>query len=548
MHVQRNLLALLAVIGLLYIAPLGGHDWWYPDEPDVVLPAIEMAARGDWVVPSHNQKAWLDYPPLYYWGARIAGELGGGITYFTSRLPILAFFFVLIASTVLIGRRLLGDRAALWSGVVMASFPVMLLQSTLVQVDMGFAAAQAAGMALYLAGESRTGRIGWLYRILGFGCFGLAILAKGPLGLLLPGLILTLWHAWNREWLKILALAPLSLAAIAVAGPWYALLCQRLGADFVGNQLYLQNFDRFSQSNRGHGGKGPWYYLTSILPDMGQWLLLLLPALWLGFTTRRQDRSWRLLAVWAIAPFLFFNLASTKRNVYLLPIYPAVALICADLLARTNPAWMERWQAWATRVLGGLLGAVGVVMIAVALFAWSALPQIPRTTPEVIAALRPAALVVGIILALGGGWMLRDSLRLPRRAWVVLAATLVTGWSAVMWLALPPIDTLRTYRPAAHWLAERVEPNEQVGFYVPGREAPKRPAWLCHLGGRRLEFFTNAEGAAAWLAMKPGRLLLTSPALAPTVSGSHQIQSWTISSDHWVVLSFNSVPSDVAHP
>jgi 4-amino-4-deoxy-L-arabinose transferase-like glycosyltransferase len=261
MPVRRNLLALLAVLALLYVAPIGGHDWWYPDEPDVVLPAIEMAARGDWVVPSHNQTAWLDYPPLYYWGARLTGELGGGITYFTSRLPILGFFFVLIASTVLIGRRLLNDQAALWAGVVIATFPVMLLQSSLIQVDMGFAAAIAAGMALYVAGDARSGLSSWLLRIAGFAGFGLAILAKGPLGLLLPGLILTLWHAWNREWLKILALAPLSLAALAVALPWYVLLSQRLGADQVLKELYLQNFDRFGQTNRGHGGKGPWYYL-----------------------------------------------------------------------------------------------------------------------------------------------------------------------------------------------------------------------------------------------------------------------------------------------
>jgi 4-amino-4-deoxy-L-arabinose transferase-like glycosyltransferase len=207
----------------------------------------------------------------------------------------------------------------------------------------------------------------------------------------------------------------------------------------------------------------------------GQWLLLLVPALWLGLTTRRQDRSWRLLVVWAIAPFIFFNLASTKRNVYLLPIYPAVALLCAELLARTNPAWAERWQAWVTRVLGVVLGLVGLVLLAVAAGGWSHLPAIPRTTPELITALRPGAVTIGVVLALGGGWILRDSLRLPRRAWLALATTLVVGWSSVLWLVLPVIDTVRSYRPAAQWLVERVPTHEQVGFYWPGREAPNAP-------------------------------------------------------------------------
>lgn len=524
-----------------FVPALGLHDWWYPDEPDVVLPAIEMAQRGDWVVPTHNGVAWLDYPPLAYWGARLCG-LVDGVTPFASRVPSVVFAGLMLIATFLIGRRFTTDRTALMAGAILLATPVMWFQITTIQADIGYAGFQAIGLALYLLGDSRVGAASWLYRLAGFVCFGFAILGKGPLGVLLPGLILTCWHLWNREWMRFLSLAPLLLVSVLVALPWYLFLVQRLGFETVARELYLQNFDRFGSSNRGHGGKGFFYYGTRIAADFAPWVGLLAVALVQGFRNRLADRHWRLLAIWAVVPVLFFTCASTKRNVYLLPIYPALALLVADWLTRADLDWEVSIQTWGVRVISGILAATGAILI-LAGIVWPLLPPPPRATPELLAALRPAAFAVGVIMLVGGGWSLRrtwlagwNESRLS--GWLGICATMVVSWSAVMWLVLPPIDTLRTYRPAAHWLAERVQPGETVGFFVPGREAPKRPAWLCHLGGRRLTFFATAEEASAWLIATPGRLLLTSPERALTLSDPVQpIITWRISSDTWVVAS-----------
>ena len=532
-------LLIVAVI-VLFLPAAGMRDWWYPDEPDVALPAIEMQARGDWAVPTHNDTAWLDYPPLAYWGARVVGLVSGEITPFGTRVPMVLFACLMVFATVRLGGRLLDQRSALVAGVILIATPIFWFHAANLQVDLGYAAFQAAGLALYVAGDARSGSPSVWYRIAAFACFGVAILGKGPLGVLLPGLILTCWHAWNREWRRLLELAPLSLAAIAVALPWYVALCDKLGTDFVLNQLYLQNFDRFGQSNRGHGDNGFFYYFGRIWPDLGLWSALILPTLWSGFRNRRNDRSWRLLVIWMLAPFIFFTLASTKRNVYLLPIYPAIALLVADWLMRAELAWELAWSTWSARILAGVLLFAGV-LLAFAVAVWPLIPW-PKKIPlpaDTMASLRWPGLVVSLWLLLMAGWSFRAALAKRFSAWFGLAATGAIGYSIAMWLVMPVIDTALTYRPAAAWLAERVPAGGTVGFYSPGREAPKRPSWLCHMGGgRRLKFFSTPQEASAWLAADPERLLLTEPQKkdAPTPEQVVKVIQWRISSDEWAVL------------
>lgn len=538
---RRDAISLLAVIGIVLVLflPAGGlRDWWYPDEPDVALPAIEMQARGDWVVPTHNGKPWLDYPPLAYWGARVVGSVAGDITPWGTRLPMALFAALLIAATVWMGRQLGQVQRGLLAGVVLLATPTVWFHATNLQVDLGYAAFIALGLAVYHQAESLVGARAWWVRVAAFACFGVAILGKGPLGVLLPGLILTCWHLWNCEWKRVLLLAPLALVSLAVALPWYLLLCERLGAELVLRELFLQNLDRFSESKRGHGGKGFFYYLTRLPPDLGLWTVFILPVLWSGFRTRRDDRSWRLLAVWLLAPLIFFTLASTKRNVYLLPVFPALALLVSDWLTRGGLVWERRWQQWWARVIAGVLVLCGVALL-VAGLGWTNLPVPDRLPPEAWMAMRPAALVIGLWLAGAGAWTLRSTLVTASpgwRPWWGLAGTTTLGFVLVMWLVLPVIDTMRSYRPAAQWLVERVPVGGTVGFLLPGRENTKRPAWLCHLDGRRLEFLSTPAEATVWLAADHARLLLTSPTLMASVTESHTLAAWRISTDEWVVL------------
>ena len=524
--------ALATLVLLLFLPPAGLRDWWYPDEPDVALPAIEMQARGDWVIPTHNGVPWLDYPPLAYWGALVAGTLAGGITPSATRVPMGLFAALIVAATVWLGRQLGQGQWGLLAGAVLIATPTLWFHASNLQVDLGYAAFIALGLAVYHHGELASG-IGW--RILAFACFGVAILGKGPLGVLLPGLILTLWHAWNRDWRRLLLLAPLALVSLVVALPWYLLLCDRLGTEVVWSEIVQQNFDRFGAAKRGHGGKGMFYYLTRLPVDLGVWTAFIIPALWQGFRTRRHERSWRLLAVWLLAPLVFFTLASTKRNVYLLPVFPALALLVADWLARDGVTWEVWLRVWSGRAFAVVLLLVGVFLVVTGMV-WGWLPLPARLPSEAWTSLRPAALATGLWLTVAGGWTLRDALAGTLRTWWSLAGSTTLAYVLIMWLLLPVVDQVRSYRPAARWLAERVPADGLVGFFSPGREQSKRAAWLCHLDGRRLHFLGTPDEVQAWLVSDPTRLVLSSPAHVAAIQQVHVIHSWTISSDEWLVL------------
>ena len=529
------------LLGLIFLSGAARRDWWYPDEPDVALPAIEMASRGDWVVPTHNGEPWLDYPPLAYWGTRLTGMITGEIDPFSTRLPMLVFATAMLWVTwrlgIEVGRR---DESRL-SAVVLAGSPLIWYLTANIQTDSGYAAAQAMGLLFYWRGaqpeNENWSSLAW--RAGGFACLGVAVLGKGPLGLLLPGLVLVLWHAWNREWRLLTQLMPLSLVAMAVALPWYYLLGQRIGWSEIGEELYLQNFDRFNTTSRGHGGKGTWYYAKALLADFSPWVFFLVPAGYAGWKKRRQDRGWRLLMLSVLAPLVFFTLASTKRNVYLLPIYPAMAVMVAEWLQLEAKGWAQRWRHWIGGMWGTLFLLLGVLFVVVSI-GWPLITPLVGDAlnkyPGVIDNLRLGLSLVGTVLAVTGGsalWMRRrDNLR----DWSLLAFGGALAAGAALHVILPEIDAYKSYRPAANWLVERVDAGAEIGFYWPGREANKRPAWLCHLQGRRLVFCATAAAANTWLAAEPGRLLLTTPSLKEDLPDAEQVADWQISSTHWLVV------------
>ena len=516
---------LLAIFA--WLAPLGLHEYWFPDEPDVALPVLEMLRSGDWIVSTAMGKPWLDYPPLTYWGGIFWSQLFG-VTPFALRLTPLLAGGVFLWSTASIARRVAGADAAWQATLVGVATPLVWLMATTLQVDMPFAAPQAAGFALYLAGDDRQGRAAWLRRAAAFACFGLAILAKGPLGLLLPGFILVLWRASHREWLRLFQLAPLALVSVAVAALWYLPLMHRVGADYVGRELWLQNFDRFGTTTRGHGGKGGWYYVKSLASDLGPWVLLLPVALCQAWR-HRANRYRRLVTLWFLVSLLFLSAASTKRNVYLLPAYPAIlALIGAWLASARETTWL-RVSLWITTALCAA-GALGFALwlhtplAARPRFA-SLLAALPLPSYALAAVFGAGAAITGVLL-----WR-RESLRAVQ----ALSVMWVAVFAVALWLVMPVIDSARQYSVATASVV-RHSPTGPVGFFAPGLEVVKRAGWLCYLDGRTLKYFKNAAAASDWLHDGSGRVVLSDPAIAPPLPNTQILEHWKLAEQEWVLL------------
>jgi 4-amino-4-deoxy-L-arabinose transferase-like glycosyltransferase len=185
---------------------------------------------------------------------------------------------------------------------------------------------------------------------------GLAVLAKGPLGLLLPGLVLAGYLLLTRDWRAIrVCLSPwAALLFILVAGPWYLAIWRDQGVAFVEVFLLNHNLQRFTSTVHNHPGPF-WYYVPVLLVGLFPWTGLALPAL--AAIRRDSSRAAAWVAAWLCAPLLFFSLAGSKLPGYVLPCLPPLAL----LVGRTTQAFVggESSRMWsrAAAMLGLLMGA-----------------------------------------------------------------------------------------------------------------------------------------------------------------------------------------------
>jgi len=469
----RHRVLLLVLIGLLLYVPSNGlRDMWYADEPDIAEVAKAMADSGDWVAPRRMGVIWVDYPPMIYWTGVVSAHLLGGVDEFALRLPSALAAVALVLLTCVAGSRWFGPVAGLWSGLTLLTFLQFAQQAVGYRPDMLFSLFIAAGFFAYAAGSGERPRL--LLRVAAFALFGLAMLSKGPLGVLLPGLVLTLWHATRREWRRLLELAPLALVSVAVYLPWFLACARAMGADDILSELYAQNIARFVSAHRAHG-KPVYYYLVNIWGDLAPWSPLVPFALvWIHRARRWRDREVQLLLWWLGAFFVFLSIAVTKRQLYLLPAYPAFALVLgAWIAAALDPevAAPDRPATKPVRVYGLLYPVVLIALsaaLAGALLTFSSIierQQLVGPGLDGALALRAPVLALAVTLAGAALWILRAGLGRDTRAVLVrTAASQIAVYALLLAWLLPAANPLKTVRPAAEWIRHEIGDESRFGL------------------------------------------------------------------------------------
>ncbi|MGB5550973.1 MAG: glycosyltransferase family 39 protein, partial [Thermoanaerobaculia bacterium] len=405
----------LFLLGLLLLVPwLGMRDLWYPDEPDIAEVSQSMYVSGDWVAPRRMGVIWVDYPPMIYWAGTASAHLLGGMSEFALRLPNALTAICLVLLTCWVASRWFDSRTGLWAGFLLLTFQQFVYEAINYRPDTLFSFMIAAGMFLYArgVGESQRG----LLRVGAFVLFGLAMLAKGPLGLLLPGLVLTLWHGSRREWRRLFELAPLALISFAVYLPWFVACAHAMGSDNILYELYAQNFARFFSGSRGHG-QPVYYYLVQIWIDLLPWGPLLPFAIWWTVRTDRYKQPNTQLMLWWFGTFLvFLSMAVTKRQLYMLPAYPAAAMLLAPWIAKLTRRGSLAPDAPSSRpvriyvpILIAVLAIIAVAFVVVAVVFEPIVAQM-KLNPmrmEAARAERLPMLVTALILLAGGYWLFR---------------------------------------------------------------------------------------------------------------------------------------------
>lgn len=475
------------IVGLaaaIYFTQLAATRLWDLDEPLYAACAREMAERGDWVVPVFNGELFHDKPPLMFWTMIAGGELFGwnefGMRFFS------AVFGVLTALAVYhLGRLLFDQRTGFWAAVVISVNILFTISARAATVDAALTLATTLAFgALVLGGRrlfalqptdahqldaaapcplalpaaralplpptdrrSAAPTVAWPWAVVMWAAMGVAVLAKGPVGLLLPaaaiglflmlqlraerdaatglrrrttdqgtlrpvsnvdaasadvaqdplaanarrraaepgpltaGVVLTqLWGTmWAiGRWVRSLfdaklffralwTMRPVTGAAVValVALPWYCLVAERTDGVWLREFMGKYNLGPFVKPFMGH--HGPFFYhFAMVFVGLFPWSLFLGPVLYHAYRRVRDGEPWaagtRLAACWAGVWFVFWSVCSTKLPHYVLPAYPALAMLTGCFLAEwlAEPA---RFRAAWSRNAAWTLVAVGVLLV-----------------------------------------------------------------------------------------------------------------------------------------------------------------------------------------
>lgn len=474
----RGAVALLLVLaGLPFVLGLGHPPLWDANEPFYVEPAKEALTwpEGSVWAPTWNGKTYFGHPPLATW-AVVAAYAVGGIDEATGRVPGALAGIATVLAAFALGSALGGRRTGVLAALALAATPFVWLFSRELAGDALFMALMTGAFALAVRGLSGgSGR-----RLLaGHALVGFAALTKGPLAFVLyaPALLLTAWCARPR--IPFGALKPWSGLALAllVALPWYVAMTAHFWPDFHTTFFGWHNVKRFLGDV---SGRPTWYYLTTLPADGQPWISLAPLALWR--LVRGTDRRPAALLPWLAAAWMlvFFSVSGGKRNIYLLPLLPLLAVGVAPVLETLWGAASRSLARGTAFLLAAIaaLAAVGLVF---------AVRREPRLAPELYGLL--AVWVVGAVALLAAG------VKAAGRPALVAGLATFLGAEVAAAFALPALDRVRPI-PA---LAARIRELEDRGAPEPAIVFRARVTSLSWYLGHRAEAVGNGDELAVAL-------------------------------------------------
>jgi 4-amino-4-deoxy-L-arabinose transferase-like glycosyltransferase len=460
-RLQRRDLLILALLGaLLFLPGLGRRDLWNPDEARYAEVAREMRLLGHWSVPRLNGEVYTQKPPLFFWAIAGFGALTGGVDETAARLPSALSAIGALLLVYRMGERFFGRRAGWLAAAAFATCFKILWQGRFGQIDMTLTALVTLGVWFWVRGftEERPR----LY-LLFFASAGLATLAKGPVGLLPPLLAILAFLAITRNQAEFKRL-PIGLGLLiwaAVVLAWLVPAGLSGGEEYLRQIVFKQNVTRYVDPWHHFA---PWYYYLTVIPaEFFPWSFLLPSAIVAGWKRLqgRERQGFLFCLCWMAVTVVFFSVSPAKRSVYILTLYPAMALLVGAGLDRIAAEW-PAWRRWLVAPLGLVAGLAALIV--------AALPIVGRRRPEVaLLGGEPfvwtlAALFALFALGAGFAWWAARRGEVARAA-AGLAAGIGLTLLGVALYALPRFDVFKSARGLSREVVARLGPGESYGIY-----------------------------------------------------------------------------------
>jgi 4-amino-4-deoxy-L-arabinose transferase-like glycosyltransferase len=322
----------------LWFVDLGGRALQHPDEGRYAEIAREMLVTHDFLTPRLNGLKYFEKPPLQYW--MTAGSFAVlGTTEGAARFASVLATWLAVLIIGYAGWRIASPTIGIYAALALAGSIWYFGLAHILTVDALLCACLAIALAAFLVAQtstiSRVQRRCWM--LIAWIAIAGAMLTKGLVALAIPGASLVLYSLFTRDWAvwKRLELLAGVLVFAVVAGPWFLLVSQA-NPEFAHFFFVHEHFERFLTTE--HRRIGAWWYFVPLF------LVGLIP--WIGIFLSGLRGAWRMPAdpdtrfgwarfclVWVAFVFLFFSASSSKLPSYILPLFPAAALVIGWRLA-----------------------------------------------------------------------------------------------------------------------------------------------------------------------------------------------------------------------
>jgi len=461
---RRDLFWLALLFGLLFAFRLGSYPLGAGDEGRYAEIPREMIASGDWVTPRLNGVVYFEKPPLVYWVVAGSMTLFGQNEWAVRAVPAL-FALGGVLLTYGAARRLHGRDAGLIAAVVLGTSLLYFALAHIVLLDMAMSVLMSATLFCFVLGVREPP--GPRRRRLFYGLYAsaaLATLTKGLMGFLVTGAVMFLWLLVFNQWkrLRPLHLPTGLLLFFAIAGPWHVLAALH-NETWAYRYFVFEHWLRFTTPAASR--PGPWYYYIGvILAGLIPWVGFLWPALRDGlrggWEARARNVDMWFLATWVAFIFLFFTKSHSKLVPYILPVFPALAVMIGAWLAKVRAAGDPARLRLGLRVFSFVCGLLAVVLCMVVLR-----PTLVRgLEPAQALVLRPMAFTMAGALVAGGilaPWLAR--IRGVGGALTTMVIAMMVFQTVLLFAA--PVLNKPSSKALALIVKARVQPGDRVVHY-----------------------------------------------------------------------------------
>ena len=461
----------------------------------------EMVASGDWLTPRMNGFKYFEKPPLQYWATATAYTLFG-VSEWTTRLWTALTALAGIALVWLAGNRAFGPPVGRFAALALGGMSLYQFVGSFVTLDMGvsFFMSLAVFSVMLAQIDSTPERERRLWMLLGWAGMALAVLSKGLIGLVLPIAAGGMYILLRRDWAVLgrLYLFQGGLLFLAIAAPWF-IAVSLANPEFFDFFFIQEHFRRFL--TKQHGRYQPaWYFIPVLVAGTMPWLLVAAAGVWKAVRERepRRFNPAMFLTVWCAIVFLFFSGSSSKLASYVLPIFPALALLAGRYLPAASRGLLAVQAAIA------VIAGVATIYLSGKLIGFAA-----RDLPaDMLAAYAPWVQAAGLALALIGTVAFWTALR---REIMVTGLLLTTGSVIYMQLVITGHEALSPLYSAYHTI-DKVRPLLKPGvpFYAVNSFDHTMPFYL----GRTVTMVSYRDELAVPIGWEPEKFIPDLPAFA----------------------------------